>query len=79
MRSAIKNDEGVCVGKGLLGYQFNDYFLSLKDKALYINNRQLPLSERMFLFLYELLKASPELVTKEQLHRVLWSDRQVSD
>ncbi len=76
---AIKSYEGICVTNELQGYQFSDYFLSLKDKALHINNRQLPLSERMFLFLYELLKASPALVTKEQLHRVLWSDRQVSD
>ncbi len=63
----------------LLGYQFGDYFLNLKDKALYINNRQIALSERMFLFLNALLTASPELVSKEHLHKTLWPDRQVSD
>jgi len=67
------------VNNQIIGYQFGNYYLNLVEKSLYWSDKPIKLSERMFLFLRELLKASPELVSKEQLHKMLWPDRQVSD
>lgn len=69
------------VNRSILGYQIGQYKLDLITKTLSIKstNTNMTISERGFLFLCELAKASPEFVTKEYLHKVLWPDRHVSD
>jgi len=62
-----------------LGYQLGEFYLDLAEKALFIHHDKIDISERMFIFLLELLKVSPNLVPKEHLHQVMWPDRQVSD
>jgi DNA-binding winged helix-turn-helix (wHTH) protein len=65
--------------KEVIGYKFGNYTINLSTRKLSFAREDIQLSERNYLFLCILAKASPELVTKEELLKQLWPDRIVSD
>lgn len=61
------------------GYRFNGFYLDCASAQLYKHNEKVTLHEKSILLLTLLCKASPQTVTKDELHQVIWPETIVSD
>lgn len=63
----------------LKGYQFGNFFLDVSSHTLYKNEKKLTMPERNIQLLILLAQASPQHISRQQLHEELWPDTVVSD
>lgn len=63
----------------ITGYHFGGYYLDLAKKQISLNHQVIELNQRSITLLSLLAEQSPDPLSKQQLHQVLWPETVVSD
>ena len=61
------------------GYSFGEFYLDCRRNQLFKHKQKVELHDKSLLLLTLLIKASPHLVCKDELHNTIWPETIVSD